>query len=119
MLLGRVAAEGVLQRKLAVVSERGKVIHQEKGIKYFLTVHPAAALRFPNKFKHLLKEMTVFGLKNTDRVISFGLALTHSKDNAFIKVHKMTATVNKSGIMMPVFKMKNGIIQTIFASKNE
>jgi len=56
MLLGRVAAEGVLQRKLAVVSERGKVIHQEKGIKYFLTVHPAAALRFPNKFKHLLKE---------------------------------------------------------------
>ena len=70
-------------------------------------------------FKHLLKEMTVFGLKNTDRVISFGLALTHSKDNAFIKVHKMTATVNKSGIMMPVFKMKNGIIQTIFASKNE
>lgn len=56
ILLGRVAAEGVLQKKVAVVKERGHVIEEKDGIKYFLTYHPAAALRFPNKFKHLLKE---------------------------------------------------------------
>lgn len=56
MLLGRVAAEGVLEKKVAVVSEHGNFIEEKNGIKYFLTYHPAAALRFPNKFKHLLKE---------------------------------------------------------------
>lgn len=56
MLLGRVAAEGVLEKKVAVAKEHGAVIAEENGIKYFLTVHPAAALRFPNKYKPLLKE---------------------------------------------------------------
>jgi uracil-DNA glycosylase len=56
MLLGRVAAEGVLERKVAVVKEHGHVIEEREGIKYFLTYHPAAALRFPNKFKALLQE---------------------------------------------------------------
>jgi len=56
VLLGRVAAEGVLQRKVAVVKERGRVIGEKDGIKYFLTLHPAAALRFPMKFKDLLKK---------------------------------------------------------------
>lgn len=56
VLLGRVAAEGVLQKKVAVVKERGQVIEEADGIKYFLTYHPAAALRFPNKFKKLLRE---------------------------------------------------------------
>jgi uracil-DNA glycosylase len=56
MLLGRVAAEGVLERKVAVSSEHGKIIEEKDGIKYFLTYHPAAALRFPNKFKKLLQE---------------------------------------------------------------
>lgn len=56
MLLGRVAAEGVLQKKVAVASEHGEVIEEKDGIKYFLTFHPAAALRFPNKFKPLLRE---------------------------------------------------------------
>src|SRR6185369_5584062 len=56
MLLGRVAAEGVLERKVAVASEHGEVIEEKDGIKYFLTFHPAAALRFPNKFKPLLRE---------------------------------------------------------------
>lgn len=51
VLLGRVAAEGVLQKKVAVVKERGHVIEEKDGIKYFLTYHPAAALRFPSKFK--------------------------------------------------------------------
>jgi DNA polymerase len=56
MLLGRVAAEGVLERKVAVVSEHGKVIEERDGIKYFLTIHPAAALRFPSKYKPPLEE---------------------------------------------------------------
>lgn len=80
VLLGRVAAEGVLRaptlsgevglppsrkaseghsrgaRKVAVVKERGSVIEERDGVKYFLTYHPAAALRFPIKFKPVLKD---------------------------------------------------------------
>ncbi|HSW47797.1 MAG TPA: uracil-DNA glycosylase [Candidatus Saccharimonadales bacterium] len=56
MLLGRVAAEGVLQRKVFVVSEHGQVIDESNGVKYFLTIHPAAALRFPNKYKPMIRE---------------------------------------------------------------
>lgn len=55
ILLGRVAAEGILERKVAVVKERGHVIENKDGIKYFLTYHPAAALRFV-KFKTPLIE---------------------------------------------------------------
>lgn len=47
VLLGRVAAEGVLERKVAVAKEHGHIIEEDKkGRKYFLTYHPAAALRF-------------------------------------------------------------------------
>lgn len=56
MLLGRVAAEGVLQKKVTVSSEHGEVIEEKDGIKYCLTYHPAAALRFPNKFKPSLQD---------------------------------------------------------------
>jgi uracil-DNA glycosylase family 4 len=56
VLLGRVAAEGVLEKKVAVASEHGAVIEEKDGIRYFLTVHPAAALRFSQKYKPLLKE---------------------------------------------------------------
>jgi uracil-DNA glycosylase len=56
VLLGRVAAEGVLRKKVFVSKEHGAVIEEKDGIKYFLTYHPAAALRFPNKFKPLLEE---------------------------------------------------------------
>jgi len=56
VLLGRVAAEGVLQKKVTVSKEHGAVIEEKDGIKYFLTFHPAAALRFPNKYKPLLQE---------------------------------------------------------------
>lgn len=56
MLLGRVAAEGVLEKKVAVAKEHGQIIEEKDGIKYFLTLHPAAALRFPNKYKPLLEE---------------------------------------------------------------
>jgi len=54
VLLGRVAAEGVLQRKVAVVKDRGEVIEEKDGISYFLTYHPAAALRF-QKYRPVLK----------------------------------------------------------------
>ncbi len=56
VLLGRVAAEGVLQKKVFVAKEHGEVIAEQDGIKYFLTVHPAAALRFSVKYKPLLQE---------------------------------------------------------------
>jgi uracil-DNA glycosylase len=56
VLLGRVAAEGVLQKKVVVVKERGHVIEEKDNVKYFLTYHPAAALRFPDKFKPALFE---------------------------------------------------------------
>jgi uracil-DNA glycosylase len=56
VLMGRVAAEGVLQKKVAVASEHGHVIDERDGIKYFLTIHPAAALRFPMKYKPPLEE---------------------------------------------------------------
>ena len=45
VLLGRVASLAVLNKKIAVVLEHGKII-EENGRKYFITVHPAAALRF-------------------------------------------------------------------------
>lgn len=56
VLMGRVAAEGVLQEKVAVVKDHGKIIEENGGIKYFLTYHPAAVLRFPGKFKALVEE---------------------------------------------------------------
>lgn len=68
VLLGRVAAEGVLEKKVAVASEHGRFIESRRlpadnlpdgsqgHVKYFLTFHPAAALRFPRKFKPLLQE---------------------------------------------------------------
>jgi uracil-DNA glycosylase len=56
VLLGRVAAEGVLERKVFVVKEHGEIIDERDGIRYFLTYHPAAVLRFPGKFKKLMQE---------------------------------------------------------------
>lgn len=55
VLLGRVAAEGVLERKVAVVKDHGQIIEEKEGIKYFLTYHPAAVLRFPGKYKKLIE----------------------------------------------------------------
>jgi uracil-DNA glycosylase family 4 len=46
VLMGSVAAQGVLNEKIAVKSEHGKMI-ERGGKKYFITVHPAAGLRFP------------------------------------------------------------------------
>lgn len=55
VLLGRVAAEGVLRKKVAVVKDHGEVIDECDGIRYFLTYHPAAALRFSQRFRPLLE----------------------------------------------------------------
>lgn len=46
VLLGSVAAQGVLKEKVPVRTLHGTT-RQENGITYFLTVHPAAGLRFP------------------------------------------------------------------------
>lgn len=54
VLLGSVAALGVLQMKIPVKSEHGKIIEKD-GLKYLVTLHPAAALRFP-PLKLLIKE---------------------------------------------------------------
>ncbi len=55
VLLGRVAAEGVLERKVAVATEHGNVIEEQDRMKYFLTYHPAAAVRFA-KFCPVIKD---------------------------------------------------------------
>jgi uracil-DNA glycosylase len=54
VLMGGVAAQGVLGEKIAVTSEHGKVL-ERNGKKYFITVHPAAGLRFP-PLKETFKE---------------------------------------------------------------
>jgi DNA polymerase len=54
VLLGRVAALAVLKKNISVVKEHGKIIEGD-GRKYFITVHPAAALRFV-KMKEVLEK---------------------------------------------------------------
>ena len=54
VLLGRVACLAVLKQNVSVVLRHGEIM-EANGRKYFLTVHPAAALRF-KKMKALLLE---------------------------------------------------------------
>jgi uracil-DNA glycosylase len=54
VLLGSVAALGVLGVKVPVKTDHGKIIEHE-GRKHMVTLHPAAALRFP-PLKLLIKE---------------------------------------------------------------
>lgn len=54
VLLGSTAIQGVLEEKLAVTKVHG-TIKEKNGMKYFITFHPAAALRFP-PLRTLLKE---------------------------------------------------------------
>ncbi len=54
VLLGRVASLAVLNKNILVAKEHGTII-EENGKKYFITVHPAAALRFV-KMKNTLLE---------------------------------------------------------------
>lgn len=54
VLLGKVASYAILGRVVAVLTEHGTII-QDGSRKYFLTLHPAAAIRFL-KFKKILLE---------------------------------------------------------------
>ncbi len=54
VLLGNTAAKAMLEKPISLLKEHGKVIEQN-GQTYFLTLHPAAAIRFV-KFKKLLEE---------------------------------------------------------------
>ena len=53
VLLGRIAAKAILGEE-SVSENRGRIISMD-GIKYMITLHPSAVLRFP-KNEHLLKE---------------------------------------------------------------
>lgn len=54
VLLGRVACLAVIKRNISVTLEHGKIV-EDNGRKYFITVHPAAALRF-KKMKKILEK---------------------------------------------------------------
>lgn len=64
-------------------------------------------------FPKLLKEMTIFGLKNTDRVMSFGMALIHSIDNAHLRMQNRASTDQIKPMKFPGLKMKDGIITPV------
>jgi len=54
VLMGNVAAQGVLEEKIPVMTRHGTTVEKD-GKKYFLTLHPAAAIRFV-KFRKLFQE---------------------------------------------------------------
>ncbi len=55
VLLGNVAVQGVLGVKIPVISSHGKIVEKDKR-KYFITLHPAAGLRFPPLKKKLIED---------------------------------------------------------------
>lgn len=55
VLLGRVACLAVLKKNISVVKDHGEII-EENDRRYFITVHPAAALRFLKMKKLLLED---------------------------------------------------------------
>lgn len=55
VLLGRVACLAVLKKNISVVLRHGELV-EEDNRKYFITVHPAAALRFLKMKKILLED---------------------------------------------------------------
>lgn len=57
VLLGRVASLAVLNKNISVVLRHGEIV-EEDGRKYFITVHPAAALRFVKMKKILEKDFS-------------------------------------------------------------
>ncbi len=54
VLLGAVAQRALLDETFPVLKARGKIVKKD-GVSYFITLHPAAALRFP-PLKKLLEE---------------------------------------------------------------
>jgi DNA polymerase len=57
VLMGSVAAQGVLEQKIPVKTEHGKTIKKD-GKTYFITVHPAAGLRFPPLRKIFIQDFS-------------------------------------------------------------
>ena len=55
VLLGSTACLALLDRKVEMTKEHGNII-RESGITYFLTFHPAYALRFPEGKKGFLRD---------------------------------------------------------------
>lgn len=55
VLLGRVAVQGILQQKIAVMKEHGNIIKKNDKY-YFITIHPAAGLRFPPLRKIIIED---------------------------------------------------------------
>lgn len=55
VLLGSVAVQGVLGRKIPVKTEHGKIITENEK-EYLVTLHPAAGLRFPPLKKLLIED---------------------------------------------------------------
>jgi uracil-DNA glycosylase len=53
VLMGSVAALGVLQEKIPTMLNHGRIIERDRR-KYFLTIHPAAAIRF-FKFRKVIE----------------------------------------------------------------
>ena len=56
VLLGRVATESVLERKVAISKEHGSLVQQD-GRTYLIAYHPAAALRYPPARKFFEQDM--------------------------------------------------------------
>ncbi len=54
VLLGAVAQKAMLDKTFPVLSNRGKIIKKNK-VKFFITLHPAAAIRFKKNIK-LIKD---------------------------------------------------------------
>lgn len=50
VLLGKTACLALLDRKVELLKERGKVIYEDNH-RYFITLHPAYAMRFPEGMK--------------------------------------------------------------------
>lgn len=53
VLMGNTAIKAMLKNTYQVTKMHGKFVYEE-GHKYFITFHPAAALRFPKKYKKKL-----------------------------------------------------------------
>jgi uracil-DNA glycosylase family 4 len=54
VLMGRVACQAMLQKHYPIADEHGKIV-EERGVKYFISYHPAACLYSP-KLKAVIQE---------------------------------------------------------------
>ena len=62
-------------------------------------------------FLDLLEELANFGVKNTDRVMAFGIALLHDTDNVQLRVKHIDDKDTED--IMPLFMVVNGSIKPV------